>query len=117
MLIYTNNQDISDIPIHFQYAVQRMGRLMMTGYNPQSDKMFRELFLPRIKEAIDLSKPGTKDCNVFYRAVAQSLGVKVQYIKSAEDFYFLDQASSVEKGYIPLKTILLQIKQRRYIQV
>lgn len=89
--------DLSQLSIRFKYNVQRMGRLMMTGFNPQSDKMFRELFLPSAKP-VDLTD--STALNVFYRAVAQSLGSKVQYILSGVDYFLLDEVGSISDGNI-----------------
>ena len=89
--------DLSQLSIRFKYNVQRMGRLMMTGFNPQSDKMFRELFLPFAKP-VDLTD--STALNVFYRAVAQSLGSKVQYILSGVDYFLLDEVGSISDGNI-----------------
>lgn len=94
ILIETDQQSILDTPIRFHYSIQRMGRMMMTGFNPQSDKMLRELFLPSA-EAINLDDSQTY--NIFLRAVCQSLGVKVQYIKSGEDYADIDITIPKEK--------------------
>lgn len=95
MLAQGGEQGIADIPLRFKYDIQRMGRLMLDGYNPQSDKMFRELFLPEA-ENVNLSNP--QQFNIFLRAVLQSFGGKVQYIKSGQDQVALGLSKTIEQG-------------------
>lgn len=67
--------DPSEMPIHYEYNVSRVGRMHMLGlHNPQSSKLMREAILPT-RVTIDLENKQNKD--KFMLAVAQAWGVKV----------------------------------------
>jgi hypothetical protein len=65
------------LPIHYAYNVNRVGRLQMLGrYNPQSTKLVREAILPT-RSTLDLSNENSTDYRKFALGLAQALGVKV----------------------------------------
>lgn len=68
---------VDQLPIHYAYNVNRVGRLQMLGrYNPQSTKLVREAILPT-RSTLDLSDENGRDYQKFMLAVAQAVGVKV----------------------------------------
>jgi hypothetical protein len=67
--------DPSDMPIHYEYNVSRVGRLHMLGlHNPQSSKLMREAILPT-RVTLDLTDKANEA--KFMLAVAQAWGEKV----------------------------------------
>ena len=67
--------DASDMPIFYAYNLTRVGRLQMLGsYNPQSNKLVRELVLPT-RVTLDMTVPANR--MKFMLAVAQAWGLKV----------------------------------------
>lgn len=74
-----NNQsdDITSVPVHFNYNMTRVGRMQMLGkYNPQSTKLVREALLPT-QSTLDLSSENGQDFGRFALGLAQALGIKV----------------------------------------
>lgn len=72
----TAGQSIDQVPVRYGYNFSRVGRMQMLGkYNPQSNKIMREAFLPTWS-TLDLSQQG-QDSNSFYLALGQAFGVKV----------------------------------------
>jgi hypothetical protein len=70
-------QSLEEMPIFFGYEFSRVNRMHMQGrYNPQANKLMRELVMPT-QSVIDLSSETGPDYNRFMLAIAQHLGEKV----------------------------------------
>jgi hypothetical protein len=61
------------IPIFYRFEISSNGRYFMQGFNPQSNKFAREMFMPN-KSNMDISKPG--DVMLIWAAAAQALDRK-----------------------------------------
>lgn len=70
-----NDMRVEDVPIHFSYDVDTNGRMRMNGsFNPQSNKIFREMFMATDRE---VSRSDQQMMREFFLHIAQGLGVKV----------------------------------------
>lgn len=63
-------QEVKDVAIHYRFEISANGRFFMQGFNPQSNKLARELFSPN-QTTLDLNKSG--DVQVMLAAVAQAM--------------------------------------------
>lgn len=67
---------INEVPTYFDFNMSKVGRLQMQGGNtPQSDKLWRELYMPT-RSVLDMTVPEQTD--LFWMTVAQGLGVKTE---------------------------------------
>jgi hypothetical protein len=74
--------DTDQLPVFFDFNFSRVGRLHMQGeYNPQANKLIREIFLPT-RDTVDLEDGSAR--SLFMLAVAQHLGVKVHKKKRVD---------------------------------
>lgn len=70
-----NDMRVEDVPIYFSYDVDTNGRMRMNGsFNPQSNKIFREMFMATDRE---VSRSDQQMMREFFLHIAQGLGVKV----------------------------------------
>lgn len=73
---------VSSIPMYFAHTFNMVGRMMMlAGVNPQSSKLWRELFQP-FKVTMDLTD--AFQMNQFWKQVAQGLGNKTEHLYGSE---------------------------------
>lgn len=87
----TNDVDVADVDMFFEFGISSVGRLQMQGgANPQSSKIVREVLLPTWS-TLDLSKPSGPHYEAFMLAIAQHLGIKVHKKQLA------DSIAEVEK--------------------
>lgn len=88
-------QDITTIPVHFDWYITSNGRIMMEGLGPQADKLLREILSPT-KVTMQLDNSGhVRDLRL---AVAQALGIKTETQSHEEIMAKLDKLFNDENG-------------------
>lgn len=88
-------QDITTIPVHFDWYITSNGRIMMEGLGPQADKLLREILSPT-KVTMQLDNPGhVRDLRL---AVAQALGIKTETQSHEAIMAELDKLFDDENG-------------------
>lgn len=77
MKAYAEKNDVSvtEIPVHYRYNVSLNGRFFMQGFNPQSNKLAREMFTVN-STTLDLTD--AKQREMLMVAVAQAFDLKVE---------------------------------------
>jgi hypothetical protein len=87
----TNNQDLADVEMFYEFGISSVGRLQMQGgANPQSSKVVREVMLPTWA-TLDLSDSAGPHYRAFMLAMAQHLGVKVHKKLEADSITQIEQ--------------------------
>ena len=70
-----HGMDPHEVPVYYRISVGTNTRFNFEGFNPQQNKLAREMFSPT-RHVVDLTD--TKQVDVLYAAIGQSLGVKVE---------------------------------------
>lgn len=72
----TNDMDLHEVPVYFEYGFTSVGRLMqLAKNNPQASKLIREVILPT-QSTLDLSNKRNDHYKAYMLAMAQHLGEK-----------------------------------------
>lgn len=102
--INSSDTDINDTEIRYQHEFIKSGRLMMRGFNPQSDKIARAMF-KATNSVLDLSDPASEDSNLFWLSVGQNADI-VSIEKQAVDISVQETQEKIRESYGPIIEML-----------
>lgn len=72
-----SSQELDQVPVRYAYNMSRVGRMQMLGkYNPQANKLMREVFLPT-RSTLDLSTQDGDAWDAYTLGLGQMLGIKI----------------------------------------